>query len=256
MASTTTTGKLDGAAFVPRDATLRLATQLAMRVPGNIIEFGVADGASTRVIRNEVLRQQAGRIRGGPSKRIFACDSFEGLPEKYENADVGTFAGAVPHILGVEIVKGYFEDSLTDELAARVGRVALASLDADLYSSTRTALSWLTPLLHTGSLLLFDEYLGENESERRAHLDWAEETGVETVTVAELRREPSGWGEKPDRRVLVQVVDRGPAEDSGLVTVPGVAKRFAYMGRRGAYLLRSRAQARKAGLPEAGPADR
>jgi hypothetical protein len=30
------------------------------------------------------------------------------------------------------------------------------------------ALTWLTPLLGTGSLLLFDEFLGEQESEKRA----------------------------------------------------------------------------------------
>jgi hypothetical protein len=64
--------------------------------------------------------------------------------------------------------------------------------------------------------LLFDEYLGEQEAERRAHEDWMRETGVRTVCLAEFLREPSGQagdrthGVAPDRRVLFQVV--GPAE--------------------------------------------
>jgi Methyltransferase domain len=221
--------------------------QLSISVKGSIVEFGVADGSSTRTIRAELRRHQVGRL-SGPTKRIFACDSFEGLPEKYENAEVGAFAGPVPKIAGVEIVKGYFDVSLTPELAERVGPIALASLDADLYSSTLTALRWMTPLLHTGSLLLFDEYIGEKESEKRAHIDWCVETGIETVTLATFRREPSGWGERPDERVLVQVVNRGAVESPNLVTVQG----FAREGIRLGGLVRRRIENRDFSRPKAG----
>ena len=44
--------------------------------------------------------------------------------------------------------------------------MALASLDADLFSCTLCALTWLTPLLGIGSLLLFDEYLGDGGAEK------------------------------------------------------------------------------------------
>jgi hypothetical protein len=197
------------------DVVIEFATRLAYRVPGNIIEFGVFEGRSTRVLRRALHRLQRGQLLG-PKKEIFACDSFKGLPEKYENLDVGAFACAPPSIPGVHIIEGYFEDSLTPELARRVGRVALASLDADLYSSTLCALRWLTPLLDTGSLLLFDQYLGGGAGERRAHDDWVRETRIRTVRVAEFLRESSGQGGNrdhgsiPDRRVLFQVV--GAAE--------------------------------------------
>ncbi len=181
----------------PKSSVLELCVAMCRRVPGHIIEFGVAKGESTRILR---------RALGRSKKRIYACDSFEGLREKFENAEVGTFACKPPRIRGVEIVKGYFEDSLTPELAARVGRVAFASLDADLYSSTACALKWLTPLLGSGSLLLFDEFLGENESEKRAFEDWSKETGLRTVKVAEFLREPSGWGTVADMRPLFQVI--------------------------------------------------
>jgi predicted O-methyltransferase YrrM len=181
----------------PKKTILELCVSLSRNVPGHIMEFGVAKGDSTRILR---------RALGHSQKRIYACDSFEGLREKFENAEVGTFACEPPRISGVEIVKGYFEDSLTPELAAKVGRVAFASLDADLYSSTLCALRWLTPLLGSGSLLLFDEFLGEKESEKRAFDDWSRETGLRTVRIAEFVREPSGWGTRIDKRPLFQVV--------------------------------------------------
>lgn len=194
------------------DLILEIATRLAYRVRGNIIEFGAANGDSTRVLRRTLHRLQRGQIVG-PRKKIFACDSFKGLPEKYENLSVGAFACAPPSIPGVHIIEGYFEDALTPELAHQVGRVALAFLDADLHSSTLCALRWLTPLLDTGSLLLFDQYVGESGTgERRAHEDWLLETGLRTVPVAEFLRETSGQGGNrdhgctPDRRVLLQVV--------------------------------------------------
>jgi hypothetical protein len=188
-----------------RTMTLELCVRMAYRIPGDIIEFGVARGGSTRVLRRVLSECERGQI-GGARKTIYACDSFKGLREKFENAQIGAFACEVPNIPGVQIVEGYFEDSLTPALARRVGRVALASLDADLYSATLCALRWLTPLLQSGSLLLFDEYLGEQASERRAHEDWLRESGLRTIQLAEFLREPSGWGSTPDRRVLAQVI--------------------------------------------------
>jgi hypothetical protein len=197
---------------ISRAETLRMAVEASYRVPGNIVEFGVADGGSTRVIAKTLRRLQRTQI-WGPRKTVFACDSFEGLPEKYENLGVGSFACTPPRIRGVKIVKGYFDTSLTPQLAQRVGRVALASLDADLLSSTLCALTWLTPLLGNGSLLLFDEYLGGDMAEKRAHEQWHEVTGVRTEEVARFAREPAGLGDIPDQRVLFQVVggDHFPA---------------------------------------------
>jgi len=194
---------------VERNAILDLAVRSAYRLPGNIIEFGVADGSSTRNLRRAMWTEEIVRALR-PRKRLYACDSFEGLSEQYENLAPGTFACKPPRLLGVSIVQGYFEDSLTPDLADEVGPVALASLDADLYSSTLCALQWLTPLLRTGSLLLFDEYTGESKSEKRAHVDWLEESGVSTVLLAHLLRDPSGLGSTPDRRSLYQVVTSSP----------------------------------------------
>ena len=95
-----------------RAQVLELAVQLARPMPGHIIEFGVWKGYSTRVIRDELWRSGLWE-RAQRRKRIYACDSFEGLPTSYERLTTGTFATPVPRLRGVRIVKGFFEDSLT-----------------------------------------------------------------------------------------------------------------------------------------------
>jgi hypothetical protein len=195
--------------YPSRSQVLELAVQLARPVPGHIVEFGVWKGDSARVLRDELWRS-AVWDRAQRRKRIYACDSFAGLPEGYEHLPARTFATPVPTLRGVRIVDGYFEASLTPELAAEVGRVSLAHLDADLYGSTRCALDWLTPLVGAGTLLLFDEFAGEDPAEARAFGEWCRATGVRTVLLALFGRGSSGKGGRSDRRALFQVVTDEP----------------------------------------------
>ncbi len=193
--------------FTSRNLVLQMCVGLSLRVPGNIIEFGVAYGGSTRVIR-ESLTRFSGSCDDAPfrDKKIFALDSFEGLRERYESVEAGHFACEPPQIDGVEIVKGYFEDTLTPELALAVGPVAFAHLDADLYTSTTCALNFLTPLLNSGSLLLFDQYTAGGGQEQRAFEHWREGNAIQTLAVAEFARDPSGGAPKADKRVVYQVL--------------------------------------------------
>lgn len=191
--------------YPSRAQVLSLAVAVSRPVPGHIIEFGTWKGSSTRVIRDELWQSRIWDRRQR-SKRIYACDSFKGLAEDYEHLKKGTFATPVPTLKGVRIVDGYFEDTLTAELAREIGRISLAHLDADLYGSTVTALNWLKPLLQPGSVLAFDEFAGEDPAEARAMLEWQEESGVQLAMLALFGREPSGKGDSTDRRALFQVV--------------------------------------------------
>jgi predicted O-methyltransferase YrrM len=191
--------------YPSRAQVLELAVSMSRPVPGHIIEFGTWKGASTRVIRDE-LWQSLIWDRRQRGKRIYACDSFKGLAEDYEHLQKGVFATEVPKLRGVRIVNGYFEDSLTEQLAREIGRISLAHLDADLYSSTLTALTWMTPLLQPGSVLLFDELIGEDPAEARALLEWQQASGVQLALLALFGREPSGKGGMSDRRAIFQVV--------------------------------------------------
>jgi predicted O-methyltransferase YrrM len=188
-----------------RSQVLELAVQISRPIAGHIMEFGVFQGYSTRILRDELWRARVWERRQW-RKRIYACDSFEGLPDAYEHLPAGTFATAVPRLHGVRIVKGFFDRSLTPELAAEVGTVSLAHIDVDLFESTQTVLAWLTPLLRPGSLLLFDEFVGEDPAEARSLLEWRERTGVNVMMLACFGREPSGKGGMTDRRALFQVV--------------------------------------------------
>jgi hypothetical protein len=94
----------DKATFASRKSVLELSVAMSEHVPGHIMEFCVANGGSTRVLRSASARSK---------KQVFACDSFEGLQEKYENCKIGEFACEPPKIPGVEIVKGFFDRSLT-----------------------------------------------------------------------------------------------------------------------------------------------
>jgi hypothetical protein len=224
--------------YLRRAMVLEMAVRLSLLVQGNIIEFGVADGSSTRVIRR-TLRRYRRRFVPWPNKKIFALDSFEGLTQRFESAEIGTFAGQVPKIRGIEFIKGYFEKTCTSELAHRVGRVALAHLDADLYDSTLTALRWLTPLLQPGSLLLFDEFSGQNRSEQRAFDSWRYETETRLARIAEFDRDPSGFGNVPDRRLLFQVLGAEPlAQRDERGSFPWLID--YYLGRLGLKELQSR----------------
>lgn len=218
---------------------LEIAVRLSLRVPGNIVEFGVADGSSTRIIRRTLRRYRLRPFVPFARKRIFALDSFEGLRERFEEAAAGTFAGGVPKISGVTFVKGYFEQTCTPELAARVGQVAFAHLDADLYDSTLTALRWLQPMLGPGSLLLFDEFTGGAEAECRAFEEWRQRSGLTLARLAEFDRDPSGFGTVPDRRLMYQVVGSGPLAGTNVRgSLPW--KIDYYLGRVGFLELQSR----------------
>src|SRR5262249_54775746 len=89
--------------YPSRSQGIELAVQLARPVPGHIIEFGVWKGDSVRVIRDELWRS-ALWDRAQRRKRIYACDSFAGLPDDYEHLRAGTFATPVPTLRGVRIV--------------------------------------------------------------------------------------------------------------------------------------------------------
>jgi len=58
-------------AFLPREAILEMAVRLSFKIPGNIVEFGVAEGHSTRVIR-----LQEGLEMGGLNLPRFDADKL------------------------------------------------------------------------------------------------------------------------------------------------------------------------------------
>ncbi len=155
-----------------RMANLRYAveTVLAEGVPGDFIETGVWRGGSCIFMRGVL------KAHGVTDRRVHVADSFAGLPppdpEKYP-ADTGdelyTYKELAVSRAQVEenfrrygllddqvrFIEGFFEDTLP---GLKLGPLAIARLDGDLYSSTIVALEALYPQLSPGGFLIVDDY--------------------------------------------------------------------------------------------------
>ena len=118
---------------------------------GMILEFGVAEGASTR------------QLAAMTPRPVHGFDSFEGLPEAWKGTEEkrGKFStgGQLPQVpSSVSLHPGWFEDTIPNFKAAHPGPVALLHVDCDLYSSARTVLWAMADRLRPGAIVIFDEY--------------------------------------------------------------------------------------------------
>jgi hypothetical protein len=120
--------------------------------------------------------------------QLYAFDSFEGLPETVKEDDgyfeAGTFFTPIESFLHLvksqsglslkpeNVIKGYYEDSLTSEIQSKMPKVGVVHIDVDLYSSTVEVLDFIKPLMVVGTVLVFDDWYcfppGSNMGERRA----------------------------------------------------------------------------------------
>lgn len=170
------------------------ATIVAARMEGDARLFGVPAAMlrwSLTAAPPQGLAMEFG-VRRGNSIRILAAasegvihgfDSFEGLPEPWVKAAAGALGtgGHMPSVPdNVILHPGWFADSLVPFLAANPGPLAFANIDCDIYSSTRTVLWALADRIKPGSVLLFDELIGNRSwrhDEYRALSEFAAEFG-------------------------------------------------------------------------------
>ena len=154
------------------------------RIGGAIVECGVAQGGCAALMAATDARQGGGR-------RIFLCDSYEGLPdptaEDFEDGRTGSHASVLERgsCLGTErqvaellfdrfgiersrvrMVKGWFQDTLPG-LSHEIGDVALLRIDADWYESVKCCLESLYDRVVDGGVVIIDDY-GSCHGARRA----------------------------------------------------------------------------------------
>jgi hypothetical protein len=137
-----------------REALFRhLAAEFAERTV-LYLEFGVAQGASIR-LWSQLLRN--------PDSALHGFDSFLGLPHDWslEGHQRGYFStgGRTPEIDDprVRFFVGWFEETLP-EYRWPEHEVLVVVMDADLYTSTSTALHHVKDRLAPGSYLYFDQF--------------------------------------------------------------------------------------------------
>lgn len=113
-------------------------------------EFGVSKGTSARLFLENL----------GAENRLYLFDSWEGLPEEWENVEAGRYRSPVPNFRDgrAHLVKGLFSDTVHTWAATQKGPLAFLHMDADLYSSTIEVLLALDRLIVSGTVILFDEF--------------------------------------------------------------------------------------------------
>ena len=144
-----------------------------LKVPGDICEFGVAQGATSKLIASEIMPLT--------ERKFWLFDSFEGLPaptkedvlihdifklgtmDKYR----GTMASPETEVLGklaainfprerIKIKKGWVKDAIkSGELPEKV---AFAYVDFDFYDPIKDALEFLDSRMPAGGRIVVDDY--------------------------------------------------------------------------------------------------
>lgn len=180
------------------------AIQSTKDVHGDICEFGVAQGATSALMANEILAQNA--------KSIWLFDSFEGLPMPTEKdllkddifnlGSMGAYAGLMSYGVGhvkqrldeisfpanrVNIIPGFIENTINIKQLPK--KVSFAYVDFDFYEPIQIALDYLHGVTDVGAKVIVDDY------------DWFS-TGAKTaVDEFMVRHEKTYELNVPDKRL-------------------------------------------------------
>lgn len=139
------------------------------KIEGDIVETGIWRGGAI------IFAASYLKVYGLSSKKVFGCDSFEGLPKP--DPDYPIDAGDIHHtinILGVslpevvsnlvkygvdpqdvKLVKGWFKDTLPQ---LDVEAISILRLDGDMYSSTIQSLNALYHKVTNGGYVIIDDW--------------------------------------------------------------------------------------------------
>ena len=125
-----------------------------IQLPFDCAEFGVYKGTTAKYISKETERT------------IFLFDSFDGLPEDWNNNfKRGDFRlKQVPKLpASSKLYKGLFKDTIQKFICDYKKPLSFIHIDSDLYSSAKEVLFNLNNKIISGTVILFDEYpRGEN----------------------------------------------------------------------------------------------
>jgi len=135
----------------------------ATALGGDVYAFGVAQGQSMRVLHGIF-----------PDNKLLGFDGFKGLPkedvaQKLEQWYAGNFRAKMAAEKVVEsaggpefarVVMGFFNESLTNDLAKAMRPAAYVDVDCDLHVSTYDALDWLFAhrIARVGTIIGYDDW--------------------------------------------------------------------------------------------------
>ena len=137
---------------------------------GDYLEFGVFNGSSMASMHHAAKSADANDMR------FFGFDAFEGLPPGAELEDDGVWQkgfyacsfeemqrslrskGVDPD--AINWVKGWYEETLRPETAEthEIDNIAISFIDCDTYSSAKSVLDFLAPLVKQPAIFCFDDW--------------------------------------------------------------------------------------------------
>jgi hypothetical protein len=151
---------------------------------GQVLEFGTATGRT--------LNQFAHWL--GSDHVVWGFDSWQGLPEPFNDLPPGHFAQDLPPVLpNCQLVQGWFGDrpaqdrsGIPEHTAPRFAKtntkpLALLHIDSDLYSSTRTVLTAFAEHIRPGTVILFNEYWNHATWRKHEYRAWQEHVAQHNV---------------------------------------------------------------------------
>jgi hypothetical protein len=119
------------------------------------LEFGVWTGETINYI-----------ARRTPAT-VYGFDSFEGLPVDWKEGTTSRSyvkkdhfkMHALPRVRkNVQLIKGWFDQSLPGFLGGHPGNAAYLHIDSDVYESARVVFDLVAPRIVPGTVIVFDEY--------------------------------------------------------------------------------------------------
>jgi len=134
---------------------LAIEVATASGLQGLWMEFGVWNGESINHI--------AKRVKG---ETIYGFDSFEGLPVDWWQGRTADAlvpkdyfkCSSLPRVRNnVELIKGWFDQTLPGFLASHAGPASFIHIDSDVYDSAKTVLDLLADRIRPGTVIVFDE---------------------------------------------------------------------------------------------------
>lgn len=137
-------------------------------------EFGVRFGTSFRFLATH----------DEPDQQWHGFDSFEGLPEGWGGyVGPGNYStqGKLPDVpANAKLHQGWFEETLPGFLEENDQPVRIMNIDCDIYSATKTIFDAFKDRFQAGSIIVFDEYIGNlswKEDEFKAFQEFIAQTG-------------------------------------------------------------------------------
>lgn len=157
----------------PNPAALRERAISYIELEGLYLEFGVFSGKTI----NQIAELK-------PEHIIYGFDSFEGLPETWRTGfyEKKFATDILPKVHdNVQLIKGWFNDTLPVFLEEHPEQCAFIHVDCDLYLSAKCVFENLKSRIAKGTIIVFDEYFNYpswKEHEYKAFREFIEESGL------------------------------------------------------------------------------